>query len=62
MDVWFNEDLKQANEVCDWMPLVGDASRRDEVIHQVATTPLYMALTGGGPDMVNSAGTPWSGG
>lgn len=56
-----NDDLKHANETCDWMPLVGNAAGRDQVMHQVATTPLFMALTGGGPDVVNAAGAPWTG-
>lgn len=56
-----NDDLKRANEICDWMPLVGDRAHKDDVIHQVATNPSYLSLTGGGPDVVNSAGVPWSG-
>ncbi len=46
-----NDDLKVANEVCDWMPAVGSADGRDQVIHQVANNPLYFVLTGGGPDV-----------
>lgn len=56
-----NDDLKQANELCGWMPAVATPAEREEVIHQVATNPTFMSLTGGGPDVVNSAGTPWSG-
>ncbi|QCQ91369.1 manganese catalase family protein [Rhodococcus sp. SGAir0479] len=56
-----NDDLKQANERCDWMPVVASADGREQAIHQVAVSPLYLGLTGGGPDVVNSAGTPWSG-
>lgn len=56
-----NDDLKQANEACGWMPLVANQDGRDQVIHQVAALPLFMVLNGGGPDVVNSAGTPWSG-
>ncbi|AQT82021.1 manganese catalase [Mycolicibacterium litorale] len=56
-----NDDLKLANEVCDWMPAVSSADGRDSVIHQVAINPLYFALTGGGPDVSNSQGVPWSG-
>lgn len=56
-----NDDLKQANERCDWMPVVATGDGREEAIHQVAADPLYFALTGGGPDVSNSAGTPWSG-
>ncbi|NYH54460.1 MULTISPECIES: manganese catalase family protein [Nocardiopsis] len=56
-----NDDLKEATEHCDWMPYVASRDGKEEVIHQVAATPLYYALSGGGPDVVNSAGTPWSG-
>ncbi|NKR44526.1 manganese catalase family protein [Rhodococcus hoagii] len=56
-----NDDLKQANERCDWMPVVATADGREQAIHQVAVNPTYLGLTGGGPDVVNSAGTPWSG-
>ena len=56
-----NDDLKLANEVCDWMPAVGSADGREQVIHQVANNPLYFVLTGGGPDVSNAAGVPWSG-
>ena len=56
-----NDDLKLANETCDWMPAVSSADGRDSVIHQVAVNPLYFVLTGGGPDVSNSVGVPWSG-
>lgn len=56
-----NDDLKNANERCDWMPVMSSPDGRDQAIHQVAATPLYFALNGGGVDVVNSAGTPWSG-
>ena len=56
-----NDDLKMANERCDWMPLVSTADGKEQAIHQVAVNPLYLALTGGGPDVSNSAGVPWTG-
>ncbi|MEU7629116.1 manganese catalase family protein [Nocardia sp. NPDC049220] len=56
-----NDDLKQANDRCDWMPVVASSNGRDQAIHQVSVNPLYFALTGGGPDVSNSAGVPWSG-
>ncbi|WP_280493517.1 manganese catalase family protein [Nocardia asiatica] len=56
-----NDDLKQANERCDWMPVVGTSEGRDQVIHQVAVNPLYFALSGGGPVVKDAAGVPWSG-
>ncbi|NKS53444.1 manganese catalase family protein [Rhodococcus hoagii] len=56
-----NDDLKQANEHCDWMPVVGNPDGRDQLIHQVAVNPTFLTLRGGGPDLTNSAGVPWSG-
>lgn len=56
-----NDNLKTATEVCDWMPAVADSGGRDDIIHSVAVNPLYLALTGGGPDVSNSQGVPWSG-
>jgi Mn-containing catalase len=56
-----NDNLKQANEVCDWMPMMLTPDGREQIIHQTAVTPLYLSLTGGGVDVVNSAGVPWSG-
>jgi Mn-containing catalase len=56
-----NDDLKLANERCDWMPTVASRDGREQAIHQVAVNPLFFALSGGGPDVKDSAGTPWSG-
>ncbi len=56
-----NDDLKMANERCDWMPAVASADGRDEIIHSVAVNPLFFALSGGGPDVKDSAGVPWQG-
>jgi Mn-containing catalase len=56
-----NDDLKMANERCDWMPAVASRDGRDEIIHSVAVNPLYFALSGGGPDVKDSAGVPWQG-
>ncbi|OQM78818.1 manganese catalase family protein [Rhodococcus sp. 66b] len=56
-----NDDLKEANERCDWMPAIATSDGREQVIHQAAVSPLFFTLSGGGPDVVNSAGVPWSG-
>ncbi|OBA97432.1 manganese catalase [Mycobacteriaceae bacterium 1482268.1] len=56
-----NDDLKMANERCDWMPAIAKADGRDDIIHSVAVNPLYFALSGGGPDVKDSAGVPWQG-
>jgi Mn-containing catalase len=56
-----NDDLKQATEICDWMPAVSGSDGRDQIIHSVAVNPLHFALSGAGPDVGNSAGAPWTG-
>ena len=56
-----NDNLKVANEKCDWMPAVASGDGRDQIIHQVAVNPLYLALNGGSPDVSNSQGVPWMG-
>jgi Mn-containing catalase len=56
-----NDDLKQANAACGWMPMVNTGDGRDQIVHQVAVNPLFLVLGGGGPDVVNSAGVPWTG-
>ncbi len=56
-----NDNLKIANETCDWMPAVASRDGRDQIIHQVAVNPLYLALNGGSPDVSNSQGVPWMG-
>jgi Mn-containing catalase len=56
-----NDNLKIANERCDWMPAVASSDGREQIIHQVAVNPLYFALNGGTPDVSNSQGVPWMG-
>ncbi|ORB87892.1 manganese catalase [Mycobacterium kansasii] len=56
-----NDDLKMANERCDWMPAVADGDGRDRIIHHVAVNPLYFAHSGGGPHVSDCQGTPWTG-
>ncbi|OBK72867.1 manganese catalase family protein [Mycobacterium sp. 1274761.0] len=56
-----NDDLKLANERCDWMPAVASADGREQAIHQVAVNPLFFVLSGGGPDAKDSAGNNWTG-
>lgn len=56
-----NDDLKLANERCDWMPAVASADGREQAIHQVAVSPLFLTLSGWGPDVKDSAGNNWTG-
>ncbi|GFG86180.1 manganese catalase family protein [Mycolicibacter algericus] len=57
-----NDDLKNANERCDWMPAVASRDGREQLIHQVALNPLHFVESGGGPHVSNAAGSPWTGG
>jgi Mn-containing catalase len=56
-----NDNLKEANEVCDWMPAVASSDGRQQAIHQVAVNPMFFVLSGGGPDVKDSAGNNWTG-
>ncbi|MEZ0382476.1 manganese catalase family protein [Mycobacterium sp. pW045] len=56
-----NDNLKNANERCDWMPAVASRDGRDQIIHQVALNPLHFVESGGGPHPSNAAGTPFTG-
>jgi Mn-containing catalase len=56
-----NDDLKLAEQRCDWMPAVATTDGREQAIHQVAANPLHFVLSGGTPDVSNAAGTPWTG-
>jgi Mn-containing catalase len=56
-----NDDLKMANERCDWMPAVASHDGREQAINQVAVNPLFFVLSGGGPDAKDSAGNNWTG-
>lgn len=56
-----NDDLKQANERCDWMPAVASRDGRQQAIHQVAVNPLFLIESGGGPGVVDASGNFWTG-
>jgi Mn-containing catalase len=56
-----NDDLKQANERCDWMPAVASRDGRQQAIHQVAVNPLLLIESGGGPGVVDASGNFWTG-
>lgn len=57
-----NDNLKIAHEKCDWMPAVSaNGGGRDGLIHSVAVNPLFLVLSGGGPDVKDSGGNNWTG-
>lgn len=57
-----NDDLKMANERCNWMPAVASSDGREQIVHQVAVNPLHFVESGGGPHVSNAQGAPWTGG
>ncbi len=56
-----NDNLKVAHQQCDWMPAVASRDGREQAIHQVAINPMFLVLSGGGPDVKDSAGNNWTG-
>jgi Mn-containing catalase len=56
-----NDNLKIAQQKCDWMPAVASRDGREQAIHQVAVNPMFLVLSGGGPDVKDSAGNNWTG-
>jgi manganese catalase len=56
-----NDDLKMANERCDWMPSVASRDGREQAIHQASVSPFFFIESGGGPGVVDSSGNFWTG-
>ncbi|HEU5383659.1 MAG TPA: manganese catalase family protein [Ktedonobacteraceae bacterium] len=56
-----NGELKDAAEHSDVMRLLQGKSEREQLIQEAATSPQFLALSGGGPTLTNSQGVPWSG-
>lgn len=56
-----NDDLKAANERCDWMSAVSKQDGREGIINSVAVNPLFAVESGGGPGVHDAAGNFWSG-
>lgn len=55
-----NGELKNASEELDVVKLVGSRTAKDEAIHQAMMNPQFFVLSGGGPQLVNSQGVPWT--
>jgi Mn-containing catalase len=55
-----NGELKNAAERSSLMKVMKN-SERDAMIHEVGTSPQFLVLTGGGPSVTDSVGTPWNG-
>jgi Mn-containing catalase len=56
-----NGELKNAAERSQLMTLLKGGAEKDDMIHQAMTNPQFLVLTGGGPAVTDSQGTPWSG-
>jgi manganese catalase len=56
-----NDNLKIANEKCDWMPAIATPDGHDQLMHSVSVAPLFMVLSGGAPDVKDSNGNNWTG-
>ncbi len=56
-----NGELKNAAESSDLMKLLGGKADKEQMIHEALINPQFLALSGGGPRLTDSQGTPWSG-
>lgn len=56
-----NGELKDAANSVDWMHVVNDGTKRDDMIHSVTQNPGFFVNSGGGVMPTDSSGTPWSG-
>ncbi len=56
-----NGELKNAAEKTVLTNILKNKTEREELIHEAATSPAFLVLTGGGPAVTNSVGEPWNG-
>jgi Mn-containing catalase len=56
-----NGELKNAVEQSSFRRILKGKSEQESMIHEVATNPQFLVLSGGGPTVTDSVGTPWSG-
>jgi Mn-containing catalase len=56
-----NGDLKNAAEQSELMKMLGGKAVRDEMIHGLTIMPQFFVLNGGGPQVTDSQGVPFSG-
>lgn len=56
-----NGELKNAAERTVLANICKSKTERDEIVHEAATSPAFLVLSGGGPTVTNSVGVPWSG-
>ena len=56
-----NAELKDATEKQVMKNVTKSKTERAELIHEAATSPEFLVLSGGGPTVTNAAGIPWNG-
>jgi Mn-containing catalase len=56
-----NGELKDAIHRTSLGKVMAGNSGRDDLIHEALTNPQFLVLSGGGPTVTDSVGTPWSG-
>ena len=56
-----NAELKDATEQKVMKNVTKSLTERQELIHEAATNPEFLVLSGGGPTVTNAAGIPWNG-
>jgi len=56
-----NAELKDATERDVMKNVTKSMTERAQMIHEAATSPEFMVLSGGGPTVTNAAGVPWNG-
>ncbi|HWR16705.1 MAG TPA: manganese catalase family protein [Terriglobales bacterium] len=56
-----NAELKDATEQKVMKNVTKSMTERAEMIHEAATNPEFLVLSGGGPTVTNAAGIPWNG-
>lgn len=53
-------ELKEAADKSEIMQLLDGKDSKDDFIHEAMTNPQFFGLSGGGPTLTNSQGTPWT--
>lgn len=56
-----NGELKQASESDEISTLLNGKAAKENYIHEAMINPHFFVLSGGGPVVTDSVGTPWSG-
>lgn len=56
-----NGELKNAAEKSDLTKMLKGQSERDQIVQEAFVDPQFLVLSGGGPNLTNSAGVPWNG-